>query len=97
MREPSRFETQMEADLAYFDRKLIGLYVRESEDSLEPVGLITTVGQRAISLLVDMVFVADRIIQKSKSVITPDYPERISHPSSVFYKDYVEYERGNLT
>jgi len=97
MREPSRFETQMEADLAYFDRKLISLYVREFEDSAGPLSLITTLGQRAISFLVDLVFVVDRVIQKSKSVITPDYLERISHPSSVFYKDYVEYERGSLT
>lgn len=97
VREPSRFATQMEADLAYFDRKFISLYVPESEDSLDPLDLITTLGQRAISFLIDMVFVVDRIIQKSKSVITPDYPERISHPSSVFYKDFLEYERGGLT
>jgi len=97
MREPSRFATQMEADLAYFDRKLISLYVREFEDSAGPLGLITTLGQRAIALLVDMVFVVDRIIQKSKSAVTPDYLERISRPSSVFYKDFLEYERGSVT
>jgi len=97
IREPSRFETQMEADLAYFDRKLISLYVREFEDSAGPLSLIAILGQRAISFLIDLVFVVDRIIQKSKSVITPDYLERTSHPSSVFYKDYLEYEQGSLT
>src|SRR3989338_2409147 len=97
VREPSRLATQMEADLAYFDRKLIGLYVPESEDSAGPLGLIATLGQRAVSFLIDMVFVVDRVIQKSKSVITPDYLERISQPSSVFYKDFLEYELGSLT
>ena len=97
VREPSRFATQMEADLAYFDRKLISLYVREFEDSAGPLGLIATLGQRAVSFLVDLVFVVDRVVQKSKSVITPDYLERISQPSSVFYKDFLEYERGSLT
>jgi len=97
VREPSRFPTQMEADLAYFDRKLIGLYVREFEDSAGPLGLIATLGQRAVSFLVDLVFVVDRVVQKSKSVITPDYLERVSQPTSTFYKDYLEYERGSLT
>ena len=64
-REPNRLATQMEADLALFDRKLISLYVREFEDSAGPLGLITTLGQRAISSLIDLVFVVDRIIRKS--------------------------------
>jgi len=96
-REPNRFKTQMEADLAYFDRKLIGLYVPEFEDSAGPLGLITTAGQRAISFLVDLVFLVDRIFVKSKNFITPGYLERISQPSSAFYKDYLEYQRGSLT
>lgn len=96
-REPNRFKTQMEADLAFFDRKFISLYVSEFEDSAGPLGLITTVGQRAISFLVDLVFVVDRIFVKSKSFITPGYLERISQPSSAFYKDYLEYQRGSLT
>jgi len=96
-REPNRFKTQMEADLAFFDRKFISLYVPDFEDSAGPLGLITTAGQRAISFLVDLVFLVDRLFVKSKNFITPGYLERTSQPSSAFYKDYLEYQRGSLT
>lgn len=97
IREPSRFGTPMEADLAYFDRKLISLYLPEFENSAGPLGLITSLGERATSLLIDLVFVVDRLFTTSRSAVTPDYLERISQTSSAFYKDYLEYQRGDLT
>lgn len=96
-REPNRFATQMEADLALFDRKFISLYVQEFEDSTGPLDFITTLGQRAVSCAVDLLFLVDRLFTKSRSAVTPDYLERISQPSSAFYKDYLEYQSGSLT
>lgn len=96
-REPNRFETQMEADLALFDRKFISFYVLDFEDSTRPLGFITTLGQRAISFAVDLLFLVDWLFTKSRSAVTPDYLERISQPSSAFYKDYLEYQSGSLT
>ncbi len=96
-REPSRFGTPTEADLALFDRTLIDLYVQESDDSTGPLAFIATLGQRAISLAVDLFFIVDGLFTKSKSAVTPDYLERIAQPSSAFYKDYLEYQSGGLT
>jgi len=46
--------------------------------------------------LVDALFLFDRLFTKSATVISPDYLDRVSEPSSKFYPDYLEYRSGKI-
>ncbi len=96
-REPNQFTTQTEADLAWFERQSLDVYLPDvTDDSSGSPRCLATVGKKAAATLVDLVLIADRLFATSKSVTTPDYLARISQPSSRFYNDYVAYEQGRI-
>jgi hypothetical protein len=47
--------------------------------------------------LVDTLFLFDRLFTKSATATSPDYLERVSEPSSKFYRDYLQYTRDRIT
>jgi lysophospholipase L1-like esterase len=47
--------------------------------------------------LVETLFLFDRFFTKSRTVISPDYLERVSEPSSKFYRDYRQYTHHRLS
>ena len=95
-REPNRFATQTDADLALFDRQLIDAYLRDPEEARGPLSCLAALGKRAAAALVDMVLIVDRLFATPRKMTTPNYIARISDPSSRFYSDYLEYAQGRL-
>jgi|GEM_PF-647644 len=95
-REPNPYPSEMEADLALFDRGLVDVYFRDTAGARGGLSCVAALGRRAAATLFDVVFIVDRLFAKPRSVTSPDYVARISQPSSRFHADYLEYQRGVL-
>jgi len=93
-REPNPFPSELEADLALFDRDLIEAYFPDPEGAGGGLSCVAGLAKRAAATLFDVLFIVDRLFANSRSVTSPDYVARISQPSSRFHADYLEYQRG---
>lgn len=54
------------------------------------------IGKEVTADLVDLIFLVDRVGAKPPKVITRNYLDRISQPSSPFYRDYVAYRERKI-
>lgn len=54
------------------------------------------IGREVTADLVNLVFVVDRVGSKPPKVITRNYLDRVSQPSSPLYRDYVAYREGKI-
>src|SRR5436190_1585481 len=69
-----------------------------TEEFANPPRLFPVVmGEEIAANLVDLLFLFDRVASDPPTATTPDYLERISKPSSPFYKDYLDYRRGRIS
>lgn len=66
----------------------------QSVDAQAP--LPGAIGREVTADLVDLVFLVDRVGSKPPKVITRDYLERVSQPSSPLYRDYLAYREGKI-
>jgi lysophospholipase L1-like esterase len=96
-RQPNQFANQTEADIALFDRQLIDVFVRDTDEPEGPLTFLRKIAMRAAGTLIDLLLIVDRVLAEPRSMTTPDYLARISQPSSRFYADYVDYKQGRIT
>jgi lysophospholipase L1-like esterase len=66
----------------------------QSFDRQEP--LPGVIGREVTADLVDLIFLVDRVGSKPPKVITRNYLERVSQPSSPLYRDYLAYREGKI-
>src|SRR5262249_54063724 len=66
----------------------------------QPVHTISSIpgafGPEIMADVANLVFLFDRVGAKPPKVITRDYLDRVSQPSSPFYRDYVAYREGKI-
>jgi lysophospholipase L1-like esterase len=73
------------------------LVVAKAEQPIDTVASVPgVVGREVTADLVNLIFLFDRVGAKPPKVITRDYLERVSQPSSPFYRDYVAYREGKI-
>jgi lysophospholipase L1-like esterase len=47
--------------------------------------------------LVNTILLFDRLVTRPTTATSPDYLQRVSEPSSKFYRDYLEYKEGHIS
>lgn len=55
------------------------------------------IAEDAVVDLVNTVLLFDRLVARPTTATSPDYLQRVSDPSSRFYRDYLEYKDGRMS
>jgi hypothetical protein len=76
---------------------ICGLRVAKADQPVDTVASIPgAIGREVAADLVNVVFLVDRVGSKPPKVITRNYLDRVSQPSSPLYRDYVAYREGKI-